>query len=156
MDNNVSVLQNNNDSSVRYAGFWLRFSASFIDGLFVLFLVLLMMFIVGLPILASGNENTEPSGVFSIFTVIVTFVFPFLYEPVMHSSKYQATVGMMALNLKIVDLEHKKISFWRALGRYLATIISSLILYIGFIMIAFTEKKQGLHDMIAGTLVIRE
>ena len=61
----------------------------------------------------------------------------------------------MALGMKVTDLAGNRISFLRATGRYFAKIISALILFIGFIMVAFTEKKQGLHDMIAGTLVVR-
>ena len=76
------------------------------------------------------------------------------YFAIQESSDFQATVGKRALNIKVVDKRGNKISFWRALGRYLAKIISALILYIGFIMIGFTSKKQGLHDIIADTLVI--
>jgi uncharacterized RDD family membrane protein YckC len=61
----------------------------------------------------------------------------------------------MALGMKVTDLAGNRIFLLRATGRYFAKTISGLILFIGFIMVAFTEKKQGLHDMIAGTLVVR-
>jgi uncharacterized RDD family membrane protein YckC len=54
----------------------------------------------------------------------------------------------------VTDLAGKMISFGRATGRLISKIFSAIIIYIGFIMIAFTDKKQGLHDMIAGTLVV--
>jgi uncharacterized RDD family membrane protein YckC len=73
----------------------------------------------------------------------------------LESSSMQATLGKMALGLKVTDLNGKQISFGKATGRYFAKIISAIILLIGFIMVAFTEKKQGLHDMIAGTLVVK-
>jgi uncharacterized RDD family membrane protein YckC len=73
----------------------------------------------------------------------------------MESSSKQATLGKMALALKVTDLQGRRISFARATGRHFAKIISGMILLIGYIMAGFTERKQALHDMIAGTLVIR-
>jgi uncharacterized RDD family membrane protein YckC len=72
----------------------------------------------------------------------------------MESSSKRATLGKMALGIIVTDLEGKRISFGRATGRFFSKILSGIIIYIGFIMVAFTDKKQGLHDMIAGTLVI--
>ena len=59
----------------------------------------------------------------------------------------------MAMDIIVTDLHGNRVSFGRATGRYFAKIISSIILFIGYLMIAFTEKKQGLHDIIAETLV---
>ena len=60
-----------------------------------------------------------------------------------------------ALGLSVTDLSGNRIGFGRATGRYFAKILSGLILLIGFIMVAFTQRKQGLHDMLAGTLVYK-
>jgi uncharacterized RDD family membrane protein YckC len=79
-----------------------------------------------------------------------------LYYALLESSTWQGTLGKRALGLEVTDLEGRRISFGRATGRFFAKIISALILWIGFIMAGFTEKKQALHDMIAGTLVIRK
>jgi uncharacterized RDD family membrane protein YckC len=73
----------------------------------------------------------------------------------MESSSRQATVGKMTLGLKVTDLAGRRISFARASGRYFAKYVSSMTLLIGYIMAGFTERKQALHDIIAGTLVIR-
>jgi uncharacterized RDD family membrane protein YckC len=62
----------------------------------------------------------------------------------------------MAVGIKVTDLAGNRISFLRALGRYVAKIVSFAILLIGFLMVGWTEKKQGLHDMIAGTLVVKK
>ena len=78
-----------------------------------------------------------------------------LYYPVQESSAAQATLGKRALGLKVTTLDGQRIGVGRALGRFFAKILSSLILMVGYIMAAFTEKKQALHDMIAGTLVVR-
>jgi uncharacterized RDD family membrane protein YckC len=61
----------------------------------------------------------------------------------------------MALGLKVTDTEGRQISFARASGRHFAKILSGMILLIGYIMAGFTERKQALHDVIAGTLVVR-
>ncbi len=73
----------------------------------------------------------------------------------MESSKQQATLGKMALSLKVTDMEGNKVSFGRATGRYFGKIISGMIMMIGYILAGLTEKKQALHDMMAGCLVIR-
>jgi uncharacterized RDD family membrane protein YckC len=77
-----------------------------------------------------------------------------LYYAWFESSRYQATPGKLAVGMIVVDLEGNRISFRKALVRNLSKIVSAAILDIGFIMIGFTEKRQGLHDMIAGTVVV--
>ena len=61
----------------------------------------------------------------------------------------------MILGMKVTDLYGNRISFARATGRHFAKFISGLMLGFGFLMVAFTERKQGLHDIVAGTLVRR-
>jgi uncharacterized RDD family membrane protein YckC len=73
----------------------------------------------------------------------------------MESSSYQGTLGKMIFGLKVTDLYGNRISFERATGRNFAKILSAMILGIGYLMVAFTERKQGLHDLLAGTLVRR-
>jgi uncharacterized RDD family membrane protein YckC len=72
------------------------------------------------------------------------------------SSPWQATIGKKLLGLKVTDEFGQRISFGRATGRHFAKIISMIICFIGFIMAAFTYHKRALHDMIAGTLVMKE
>ncbi len=76
-----------------------------------------------------------------------------IYYAALESSVKQATLGKTALSIKVTDMEGNRIGFGRATGRHFAKIISGIILLIGYLMIAFTEKKQGLHDMMAGCLV---
>ena len=87
-------------------------------------------------------------------TFIATLFGSWLYEAFMESSSYQATLGKMIFGMKVTDLNGNRISFERATGRHFAKILSS-ILGIGYIMVGFTERKQGLHDLLAGTLVLR-
>ncbi len=71
-----------------------------------------------------------------------------------HAAYAMATPGKMAVGIKVVRLDGARISFLRGIGRYFATILSSLILMIGFLMTGFTQRKQALHDMVCDTLVV--
>jgi uncharacterized RDD family membrane protein YckC len=79
-----------------------------------------------------------------------------LYHTLMESSRYQATLGKLALGSIVTDLNGQRISFARANGRFFGKFISSAIFNIGYLMAGFTEKKQALHDILAGTLVIQK
>src|SRR6185312_5758825 len=85
----------------------------------------------------------------------IAIVGKWLYEALLTSSSWQATVGKRVLRLKVTDDLGNRISFARASGRFFAKILSQWIMCIGFIMIAFTDRKRGLHDMICSTLVVR-
>jgi len=159
----------NVQNEVRYAGFWLRFVAYIIDDLIMGFAGFLISipFIGGVIFSAIGigenPENTENlvkgiAGIlgFVIGLVALVVILGWLYYALMESSKTQATLGKMALGLKVTDLEGNPISFARATGRYFGKIISGMILNIGYIIAGFTQKKQALHDIIAGCLVVRK
>jgi uncharacterized RDD family membrane protein YckC len=88
-------------------------------------------------------------------TVILLLFGSWLYEALMESSSYQATLGKMIFGMKVTDLSGNRISFERATGRHFAKYLSGMILGIGYIMVGLTERKQGLHDLLAGTLVRR-
>ena len=90
-----------------------------------------------------------------ILGIILDIVGIWLYFALQESSARQATVGKRAMNIHVTDLLGRRISFGQATGRHFSKILSS-ILAIGYIMVAFTEKKQGLHDLIASTLVLRK
>jgi uncharacterized RDD family membrane protein YckC len=87
-----------------------------------------------------------------LFSVVCSW----LYYALLESSEKQATLGKMALGLRVADESGAAIGFGRATGRYFSKFLSGLLLGIGFIMILFTEKRQGLHDKIAGTVVLAE
>jgi uncharacterized RDD family membrane protein YckC len=144
---------------VRYGGFWIRFVAVIIDGILVGIVVWPVSAIIALIIgLAGGSVGMPIIGVHLVGHVARSGLFFFagwIYEATMESSSKQATVGKMALGLKVTNLQGQRISFARATGRHFAKIVSKLTLLIGYIMAGFTERKQALHDMIAGTLVVR-
>jgi len=137
-----------------YAGFWIRFGAVLIDGILLFVVQLIIGVFFGLAFAKSLNEGGHAVDVAGIFVNIISIVGAWLYEALMVSSSTQATLGKMALNLKVVDVNGQRLGFGRATGRHFAKMISSLILAIGYIMAAFDPEKRALHDRIAGTRVI--
>ena len=146
-------------TGVRYGGFWIRVVAFIIDAIIVRVVLAPVGAIFGLGGLAMGGFghggflplHLLGGGVMLLLTVAGSW----LYEAFMLSSGYQATLGKMIFGMKVTDLNGQRISFERATGRHFAKWLSSIILFIGYIMVGFTERKQGLHDMLAGTLVMR-
>ena len=139
--------------AIEYAGFWKRFAAYFLDMLIVNIVSYVIAFVVGAIVGISLGDSFD-SGLIVLFVVPVVLILDWLYFALMESSSKQATLGKQALRIIVTDLEGKRISFGRATGRFISKLFSAIIIYIGFFMIAFTGKKQGLHDMMAGTLVI--
>lgn len=146
-------------AQLRYGGFWIRFVAFVIDALVVGIVVWPISGIIALAIGLAGGAVAMPTLGVHLVRGIVGLAFSacanWIYEAAMESSSKQATLGKMALGLKVTDLEGRRISFARATGRHFAKILSGMILLIGYIMAGFTQRKQALHDMIAGTLVKR-
>jgi uncharacterized RDD family membrane protein YckC len=160
---------------LQYAGFWIRFVAYIVDGLILSIPIFIIVLIFGViagiiggmtgAIHSLGNSGSEPAVgavmgvsialmelVFFVFIIVITW----LYFAMLESSPAQATYGKRLLGLQVTNLSGGRISFGQASGRFFAKILSKMIFYVGFIMAGFTERKQGLHDMIAGTLVVRK
>ena len=138
----------------------MRFLAYLIDGL-VMTPAALVFFLIMAGMAGGMSQIDRPEAAGPV--VVLAFLFFYglffvglwLYFALMESSSWQATLGKKALNLQVTDLEGRRISFGRATGRFFGKIISGAILYIGYIMAGFTERKQALHDMLAGCLVLR-
>jgi len=131
-----------------FAGFWLRLVAFLIDSVILLTPKALVDFLV---FSTTSNEHGAADAVSQVFFLGLDWV----YFAALESSPWQATIGKKILSLRVSDLAGKRITFGRASGRFFAQFVSAIALCIGFIMIAFTEKKQGLHDMMAGTIVTK-
>jgi len=139
-------LENAQDAEVSYGGFWLRVFAFIIDEIVVLVgTSLVVMLVMG--------EGTEES--LEMVVDLINLVSVWLYYTLLESSNWQATLGKKTIGLKVTDLQGQQIGFGQANARFWSKILSALILMIGFLMVAFTEKKQGLHDRIAKTLVVQ-
>jgi uncharacterized RDD family membrane protein YckC len=153
-----------------YAGFWQRFAAYLIDGVilgipFGIIFVALIFMSGGMAALTHGNPPTDPRDVIAFFAplllmfwlaLLINLAIQWLYFAGLESSERQATIGKSAMSLRVTNYEGKRLSFGHATGRFFAKLVSGLIPFgIGFLMAGFTEKKQALHDLIAGTLVLK-
>lgn len=144
-----------------YAGFWRRFVAFLIDYALMAIVVFLLVLIIGTTAGIGGTAaGADESGmaallsVFGGFFLMLFILLPWLYYSLLESSASQATPGKMAMGIRVVDYDGYRISFGRATGRYFARILSAMIFFAGYIIAGFTPKKQALHDIIAGTLVL--
>lgn len=162
-----AALQNPSDyvggGEVVYAGFLKRFAAIFIDGFAIGVVTWIVQIIVmagffGVSAGFAGDPGSLLAGAgmigFMVGMVLVPIALQAVYYAWMHSSSRQATLGKMAVGIKVTDEDGQRISFARGIGRYFATFVSSIILCIGYVMAAFTDRKRALHDMLASTLVV--
>jgi uncharacterized RDD family membrane protein YckC len=130
-----------------YAGFWRRLAACLIDGLLVSAVQ---------AVLATGVFVIAPHDLRSIVNLApVSAAISWAYFSLFESSPMRGTVGKYALGLYVSDMHGDTITFARATARYWLKILSSLTLMVGWIMAAFTPRKQALHDLLAGTLVLK-
>lgn len=146
-----------------YAHFGLRLVAIIIDYL----IVVPLNFIIVLPgyfFVITMFSTTDEFGVPQMMPVgsalamglnLLSAVIPWLYFARQESGIKMATIGKRVVGIQVIDTDGYPISFLRATGRYFAKIISAFPCLIGFLFPLFTPKKQALHDMIAGTLVVR-
>lgn len=148
----TGVLPVRQDARGLYAGFWRRVLAYILD---VLIVDIVMTFIGVIAALAVGKTSEEWAPYFMGWAWIMALLLYWLYFAIFESSKLQATPGKLALGLSVTDVRSRRIGFGRATGRYFAKFLSSLILGIGYMMAGWTSRKQALHDMIAGTCVVR-
>ena len=145
-------------SQVSYGGFWKRFIAFMIDYIITIVLIMLFAFVAGLIFALQGVDVKDPQTQMR-FDLIVQgsgIIIIWLYYALFEISSTQATLGKMFLGMKVTDLNGKKLSFFGATLRFFAKILSGALMLIGFIMIAFSKKKQGLHDIIASALVVNK
>jgi uncharacterized RDD family membrane protein YckC len=125
------------EAPVVYAGFWERFGAAFLDAIILAVPQFLIAYFV-------------PDLLGSLVNILIQW----LYYASMESGEGQATLGKRALGLKVTGVSGERISFGQATGRFFGKILSGLILLIGYLMMIWDDKKQTLHDKIAGTLVV--
>lgn len=145
-ENCGAILSLKKQTSFDYAGFVRRFLAYIIDS-----------------IIAGLIFGALTAGISSLFklkptpaeTNMILLLFTWLYYASQESSDKQATYGKRMVGIKVGNLEGERISFINASGRFWAKILSGLTLTIGYLMILFTSKKQGLHDKLAGTIVYK-
>ena len=135
-----------------HAGFWKRLVATIIDGFAVMFLAIVLGLFLGLCVFLVGLD-LESKGVGLILDIFGTLLGP-LYFILMEASSTQSTLGKLAMGIFVCDANGNRLTIGRAALRYFSKILSALILGIGFLMAAFTENKQALHDKIAKCYVM--
>jgi len=133
------------------ASFGIRLGAHIIDVIVTYILAFIVGFMIGVTL-----GGTTPADTIQGFAAIAAIASSWLYYALMESSPKQATLGKMACGLFVTNLQGQRIGFGQASGRYFGMIVSALTLLIGFLMCAWTEKKQCLHDMMAGCLVLKK
>jgi uncharacterized RDD family membrane protein YckC len=144
-------------TSAGYGGFWLRVVAYILDAILLNIVFGIFGMIFGITIIPANfatmdtHDAMTSMGTLQLVSLVVTW----LYFALMESSARGATVGKMAVGLRVVTEQGNRLSFLNATGRFFAKLISAIILCIGFLMVAFTDRKRGLHDMIASTLVVK-
>lgn len=140
-------MQNNNE----YAGFWIRTAASLLDTIFLALLVYPLAAAAGL----TSSINNELGGALVTFGVLLNYVLPAAVIILFWVYK-SATPGKLLLSLRILDADTGgQPSTKQFIGRYLAYYVSMIPLMIGFIWVGIDERKQGWHDKLASTVVVR-
>jgi uncharacterized RDD family membrane protein YckC len=143
-----------------YAGFWLRFAAYILDAILLAIVGVALNLMLGFerPMFGVHRGMPGPAFNFGLLSMrsLLGWVIGWLYYSLMETSKFQGTLGKMALGLIVTDMSGQPITFGRATGRYFGKFISSLTLLIGYMMAGWTQQKQALHDMMAGCLVLRK
>jgi uncharacterized RDD family membrane protein YckC len=128
---------------VLYAGFWVRFGASFIDWIILGVIGGIIGFMIGLFFVVLLGNGKETTNIVNCVAQFAGLLLGWLYCSLFESSIKQATPGKMALGIRVTDMDGYRISFGKATGRYFGKIISGLIVYIGFLMAAWDDKKTS-------------
>lgn len=136
-----------------YAGFWKRLFACILDGIIINFICFALGFCIGF--FAALGGSLFP-GFAAIWWYGISLVVGWLYYAGMESSSSQATYGKMALGIIVTTTNGDPVNFATATGRHFGKILSLLTFGIGFLMAGITEKKQGLHDLMAGCIVVNK
>ena len=158
----MEQIDNTVQTPVSYGGFWKRLAAYILDWIILIIISIIMLIVFSFSFRALlGSEAFEQGSEVAVLGLtlgadLLMVAIAWLYYAFMESSSKQATFGKLALGMKVTRLNGERISFSRASARFFSKILSVLLFFIGFIMIAFTEKKQGLHDMIAGVVVVNK
>lgn len=140
----------------RYAGFWIRVVAKFIDGLAIGVVIgipiMILMFTTGIIAQPGQNQSAAMVGL-QVILQLGWMGAGIAYNTFMHG-KYGATLGKMAVGIRVVMADGAPITFMRAFGRAWGDILSSIVCNIGYIIAGFDAEKRALHDHICQTRVI--
>ncbi|MBV6493214.1 MAG: hypothetical protein LDLANPLL_01229 [Turneriella sp.] len=143
-----------------YGGFWRRLIAAILDQIILLlcrtfvFGVLALILYANLYLFEVKTNLILIYGVFGVLIFILNIWLTWIYYALMESSSLQGTLGKLALGVRVFHVDKRALTFEEATKRYFAKILSRYILLIGYILCAFSSKKQAMHDFIANSVVI--
>ncbi|WP_188456978.1 RDD family protein [Virgibacillus oceani] len=133
------------------AGFWIRFLANLVDGVFTFILAVIISFLIQDASLFEKYTSVESSPSEDIANLIYGVIFVIIFT----GSKFRGSPGKMVCKIQVLDKNMMaQISLLKSLGRAFAYILSALPLMIGFMMAGWNEEKKALHDIICGTRVV--
>jgi uncharacterized RDD family membrane protein YckC len=149
---NVEALKVSNSNKIQYAGFWDRFAALIADIVVLVLLGLgigffLVLFRTAMGLEPAWSDNTDRA---------LGLVIGWFYFAGMEASRFQATLGKLGIGIMVLDVEGGRVSFKMASWRYVAKLISWVVFFLGFIVAAFTPRKQAFHDFAANTIVVKK
>ncbi len=149
-----------------HAGLWKRFAASFIDSIvttIISYALMIPLMLIGVGVMGAGgsdNPFAAGAGIASMLAIYpILFLAPCIYFGWMQSSSLQASLGKLAVGIKVARTDGQRMSFWRGFLRSLAYLVFTMVtcglgVLISGLMVALTERKQALHDMLCDTLVV--
>lgn len=140
------------ENELLYAGFWVRFGAVFLDSLILTIIMFPLWILIGV---IAGFSKTNQTSI-TVFVYLASFGVSALYFTLMESSEKSASFGKRWMGLKVLDVNGDRITNGRAFVRWISHIFSYMTLYIGFLIQPFASKKQALHDMLAGTIIVKD
>lgn len=150
-----------NNTDVVYAGFMRRFGAFIIDSIILGGAFYMVLFVVAIVVAIAAPAADVDGDALGMLIVVVYlgaallyYVAAALYYALQESSRHQATLGKRALGIKVTDERGQRLGTQRAFGRWFAAALSYITFYVGFLVAAFTARKQALHDFAANTLVV--
>jgi len=148
----IEQAQEQEEEQVEYAGFWVRLLASLVDGiLLTIFISLPLTLIYGFQDYWFGEQFF-----LGFWDVVLGYITP-LALMIWFWVRFLATPGKMLLGLQIVDAKTMSaLTVWQSIGRTLGYFLSTAVILMGFFVIAFDQRKQGWHDKLARTVVIKK
>jgi uncharacterized RDD family membrane protein YckC len=151
MSEEVNVIVEN--KKLDYASIGNRIIAAILDGIILIFI----NFIVGMVLTITINQSSSTSDEsLNSLNNLINILISYGYTAYLMSSESQATLGQMAMGIKVTDENGNRITFVAATIRYFMSLVSGIILAIGYLMALFNDKKQTLHDLVAKTVVLKK
>lgn len=141
------------EPALPYAGFWRRLVAMLLDGMLLFFPQAILRVLLGLPVLSYDDEWGDKT---ALTAEACGLALALVYCATLEASGGQGSLGQQMMGLAVTDSHGRRIGFGRALARQFAKVLSTLLCGVGYLLQLWNGKRQTLHDMICGCLVLRQ